>query len=205
VPLNTFALLQTAITEYAMRQGDAEFIARCPDFVALAEKRITRLLRVGDMETTATVVLTDGIGSLPADYVAFRRVLALTSPAGVLELISPDDAETRFPNETGGQPSHFTIIGTTVKTYPLSAANLRLTYYASPVPLSDAAPSNWLLTKHPDLYLYGALMEGAVFMKDDQELARWGALFEKAMRDVQGADVRARMTRFSARRIGLTP
>ena len=41
--------------------------------------------------------------------------------------------------------------------------------------LTDLAPTNWLLTKHPDVYLYGALLESAPYTKEDERINVWGA------------------------------
>lgn len=203
--LDTYANLQTAIIEYAMRQGDAEFIARVPDFIALTEKRVQRDLRTASMEASATVTLTSGSGSLPADYVSFRRVASAANPSRVLDLISPDQAVERFPDDVSGIPSYFTIIGSTIKTYPRSEANLTLNYYQAIPALSVSNTTNWLLTKAPDIYLYGALLEGSLYMNDTEAVTRWGTVLERAMRDFKRSDTTGRFARFSPRRIGPTP
>ncbi len=48
--------------------------------------------------------------------------------------------------------------------------------YRKVVPaLSDANTSNWLLACAPDAYLYGALLESAPYIKDDERIAVWTA------------------------------
>jgi hypothetical protein len=41
--------------------------------------------------------------------------------------------------------------------------------------------SNWILRDHPDAYLYGALLQAAPFLRDDERIAVWGGLFERAI------------------------
>ena len=49
-----------------------------------------------------------------------------------------------------------------------------------------------MLTQNPDIYLYGSLMASAPFLMDDEKIAIWGALFDKAVRDLESQDARDR-------------
>ena len=44
--------------------------------------------------------------------------------------------------------------------------------------------SNWLLALAPDLYLYGALLESAPYIKEDGRIQTWGLGFTAAMNDL---------------------
>jgi hypothetical protein len=46
--------------------------------------------------------------------------------------------------------------------------------YQSGIELSDANPTNWLLTNAPDLYFAAAMVELSKFQKDTDGAARWG-------------------------------
>lgn len=46
----------------------------------------------------------------------------------------------------------------------------------------DAA-SNELLDDYPDVYLYGALMQMAIYTQDDAQLTKWSALYMAAMQE----------------------
>lgn len=203
--LDTYANLQTAIITYAFRTGDDEFTAQVPDFINLAESRFNRVLRVREMQAAATVTLTSGSGTLPTDYLEHSRVVANVSPAMVLEMVTPDYASLTYPENEAAYPRYFTIIGSTIKTYPSSTGDIALTYYQKIPALSDAAPTNWLLAKAPELYLYGALVEAAPFMMDDARTQTWGTLFQKALKDLQDADTGARYARAVSRVSGPTP
>lgn len=58
--------------------------------------------------------------------------------------------------------------------------------------LSDSVTTNWLLQKHPDVYLYGALCESGPFLQDISLLAVFESRFERAMLDVQNVEDRAK-------------
>jgi hypothetical protein len=47
-----------------------------------------------------------------------------------------------------------------------------------------------LLTAAPDVYLYGALLQAAPYLKDDARISTWATLYTSAMEDLQVADDR---------------
>lgn len=186
--LGTYSELQTAVAEWAWRQGDTEFAARVPDLITLGEKRINDDLRIANQEATATVTLTSSAGSLPADYLEMRRVVANVSPVSVLQGISAEQAIELYPTSAAGYPVDYTIVGSTITVYPSTTANLSIVYYASVPTLSIGSPTNWLLTKAPQLLLYAALVEASPYMMDDARSQTWGALYERALAKLQASD-----------------
>lgn len=204
--ISTYAELQTAITTWAMRTGDAGFTAAVPDFITLCERLINGQLRVREMEATATLTLaSDGTATLPADFIAPRDVVALGySPPRLLQAISPDYAVREHPFD-GDEPQHFTVTGTTIDTHPKGTGDVRLRYFQRVPALSDASPTNWLLTKAPDVYLYGSLIQAAPFMMDDQRIQVWGTLFDKGMAALASEDHQAKYYRGQVRPQGATP
>ena len=62
-----------------------------------------------------------------------------------------------------------------------------LMYYAKIPTLSDSAETNWLLTHHPDIYLYGALLHSAPYLKEDERAQTWAALYTAAVVRVNNA------------------
>ena len=64
---------------------------------------------------------------------------------------------------------------------------------------------NWVTNRVPGLYLYGALLELAVFFDDDERIATWGTLYDRSMKELQGSDVTARYAKVAMRIKGVTP
>jgi len=60
-------------------------------------------------------------------------------------------------------------------------------YYAKVPTLSDSNETNWLLTHHPDIYLYGALLHSAPYLKEDERAQTWAALYTSAVERVNNA------------------
>ena len=71
---------------------------------------------------------------------------------------------------------------------PSSSYTMEIDYYAKVAALSDAAPTNTMLTNNPDIYLYGALLEAEPFLMNDARADTWSKAFFKAIQDIQLQD-----------------
>jgi len=47
--------------------------------------------------------------------------------------------------------------------------------------LSDESPSNWLLERAPDVYVYGSLLAAAGYLHDDSRVGLWQAAYGEAV------------------------
>lgn len=63
--------------------------------------------------------------------------------------------------------------------------------------LSDGNTSNWLLTNHPDVYLYGALLEAQPYLMDDARIATWAQIFERVVAEVRLPNVNANLSNYA--------
>ena len=57
-------------------------------------------------------------------------------------------------------------------------------YYYAFDALSESNTSNWLLEEHPDIYIYGALLEAESFLMNDPRLQVWKMGFEEALKEL---------------------
>jgi len=59
-----------------------------------------------------------------------------------------------------GRPNFFTIVGNEIQLdrVPDSEYTLEIQYYRKATPLSDSNQTNDILTNHPSIYLFGALV-----------------------------------------------
>ena len=69
-----------------------------------------------------------------------------------------------------------------------------MVYWAKVTPLSDSAPTNWLLTESPEVYLFGALCEATPFIKEDERVALWQEKRGMAVAALREAAQRASLT-----------
>ncbi len=191
VAISSYAELQDLIADYLAR---SDLTTRIPTFIQLAEARMNRVLR--DLENETIVTLTpdaDGIAALPTNYRQWRSVNAVDDTTD-LEFLSPPEAERRYGLDSG-TPRAFTVMGQNLIVYPASTTDVVLVYYAMLDPLSATNAANWVLEKHPDAYIFGALSESAAFIGDDGRVTMWEQKFQGAMDDIRASDQGARWGR----------
>lgn len=198
----TYSDLRTQVASYLARSN---LTAQIPDFITLCEQRLNTILRTRQMEAVTSLTPVDGVCTLPADYLEWRKVVAKTSPRANLDYADPSFVDDRFPFREAGYPRFFTLVGSSLSVYPVTASDIELTYYQKIPALSESNTTNWLLTAFPSVYLYGALGEASIFIGNEERLATWARLFEQAVAGVKDADRRGRWSRGSARISGPTP
>lgn len=168
----SYATLQTAIGGWL---GHELTSSRNTDFIAMFEASANRRLRVRQMETSTSLTPdSSGDATLPTDYLAWRQVIWTGSPAGDLQYVPPSYITSAYPTAPSGTPSVFTVEGTQVKIMPLSTTALTFLYYQK-IPALSVTDPNWLLTAHPDLYLFGSLCEAEMFLLNDERMPLWKA------------------------------
>lgn len=184
-----YTTLQTVVVEYLARDQDTTLIARVPTFIQMFEAKMNRELFIRQMEqrSVTTVDITTSepeFISLPTDFQSMRRV-RLSSVTGkpLLEFLSGtqmDELRLKSGN-IAAQPRYFTIFGAELELLPTPEQNytVEMVYRKNLPPLSSNT-SNWLLSLAPDLYIYGALLETAPYIKEDARIQTWGLGFQSA-------------------------
>ncbi|MBO9624166.1 MAG: hypothetical protein J7500_15770 [Sphingomonas sp.] len=159
-----------------------------------AEAEFNRTLRVPEMETRAILNVTGELTQLPDDFLELRYIFSEGSPDAPLKSMSPAGMLSTYAG-VSGTPLAYTIEGANLRVGPVGTATLEILYYR-PVPqLSDAQVSNWLLAKHPDLYVAGAMYHLAHRERDSGAMSEWaqevaaltGAITQAAARNRWGA------------------
>ena len=186
--LTSFSELSTAILTWINRTGDTDLIAAVPDFIRLAELNAQRRLRVGQMLASTTITLTNGAGSLPSDYVQYRRIWDTAYPDIDLE---PGTAES---------VRGFKIAGSSITAYPTTIGTLGIDYYQEIPALTASNTTNWLLEDVPEVYLYGSLVAAMPFVLDDNRAGVWKSFLEEAYQALENQDVMTRYAKAGRRR-----
>jgi hypothetical protein len=185
--LDTYAELQVEIADWLDRPA---LVSAIPTFVELCEARMRRAIRTKSV-TVTNVAITASATSVATPTGALEIVsLSIDDSVegGSVTLVSyPELMRHRAHHPTTGTPEVACIVGDTIHFSPAANAaySLAVEYEGPFVPLSDGAPSNWILTSHPDLYLYGSLAEAAPYMKDDARVPIWNGRFLAALEECE--------------------
>jgi hypothetical protein len=186
--ISTYTNLLDAVANWL--GGRTDLTSRIPEFITLCEAKLNRELFVRQMETRSTTILdtTDAepeFVDLPSDFQSMRRI-RLSSVTGkpCLEFKSGTQMdEYRYgTSNVAAQPRYFTIMGDEIELAPTPDSNYTIEMvYRKYIPALATNSTNWLLTLAPDVYLYGALLESAPYIKEDERINTWGLGFRTAL------------------------
>ena len=146
------------------------------DFIYLAEREMERVLPVAAREVTTGLVINAQTSNLPVDFKAVRTI-SLNSRRP-LSLVAPS-ALCGEP----GCPNAYAIVAGQIWFSPVPNRSFSgvLVYERRITPLTETAPTNWILQDHPDAYFYGALTQAADFIEEPAKIDRYRAMFETVM------------------------
>jgi hypothetical protein len=195
MPFTNYPELQAAVADWLDRP-DLE--AQIKDFIRLAEIRVQRTLkmRVVESKTSGTNMVADQeYIVLPTDCVEPYYLRIDTSPIREVEIVSLDKLATVKQNKAGlGYPIAGAVHGVNMELAPAPGDTHAYTLYylAGVTALTDAAPTNTLLTNYPDLLLYGALVVAGPFVGTDERVKDWLGLWTEAATGAKRQDARAK-------------
>jgi hypothetical protein len=181
VTFANYSQLQAAI---ATRLHRTDLTTQIVDYITLAEKRLNRLLQLSSAETETTLTATVSSRSLtmPTDFgTPLALYLTTYTPRQEVVYQTPEEMQVYADN---GPCKFWTIDGTVIKVdVPADIAYTYALRYKSEFGIAASA-TNTLLTKYPDTYFYGALIEAANDSEDDVAAARYERRFAQAMDEV---------------------
>lgn len=196
--------LQANIAEYLKR---TDLTDKIKTFIQLAEARIFSEpkfnLRILETRVTQDTVADQKYYTLPTDFKSIKHIKITldTTRVRVLQRLPVE----RFDRVYGNDESLVDILDGNVEAYamfadefalgptPKTVLEMEIFYNAKWAELSDAAPTNWLITNQPDLYLYGSLAESAPYLVDDTRLATWAALYKESKERIVEQDRKDRI------------
>lgn len=185
--------LQTAVIERVKTAGITDVF---PQLVRLAESDFNRRLRCAEQVTTDTVTITGGTAALPTDL---QEIIGVYDTSGLEYIGQPLQALKQV--QTRG---YYAISGTNI--IARNDEDLTIEYYASVPTITDSmTDSNWLLARHPNLYLYAVSMEAAKYLRDGELMAGLTAPLAMEYDAVAGADMSFRYARARVRVAGVVP
>lgn len=189
--ISTYSELKTAVANFLAR---TDLTDQIPNFIQLAEARLSRELETRDQEKRANATLTSGDEyiALPTDMREVREIKLNTNPNVVLEYKSPTALDTTYTGSTG-RPSAYSIVGGELKIRPIPDDNYtaEIIYIGSLSALSDTNTTNVMLTRHPDAYLSGSLVEAYTYLMDEQRASTYDAKFSRSIEEIRKDEQRS--------------
>jgi len=210
----TFTTLQEDVRRYLERgatyASDPVVYAQIPRLINLAERRISRELKVQGFinVVTGTLVVGQSVYAKPdrwRDTVSINIGTGSTSNnrkplfTRVYEyLLSywPDRSQTDEPLFYADYDySHWLIAPTPDAEYPFE-----ILYYELPPLLDDGVQTNWLTEYAPQLLLYATLLEATPFLKNDERINVWQSMYDRAAAMLNGEDLAKILDRSAVRK-----
>jgi hypothetical protein len=201
----SYAGLKAGMLAWLARSGDAMLDSRFDDFLQGCERRMyyghateepgnalrSDPLRIVEMETSDPAFVLQATVAQPPGFVELISVL-LNSPEALLEIVSQRTLDA-YGAQSLGCIAKIAISGTTfrVKDDP-AGATATLRYYQK-LATPSGATANAILTGYPDVYLFGCLIEAAIFTQDEMGAQRYLQLYNASV-----AGLNARTQRITA-------
>lgn len=175
-----YAQLVTLIQEYC-ETTEPTFVANIPTFVQLAEERIYNSVQIPAIRKNSTGTATASFPyvTLPSDWLSTYSLAVIDPITGEYEYLLNKDVNyirAAYPSPTAiAKPKYYAIwdadtmiLGPT----PDDDYTLELHYYYYPASIVDTSVS-WLGTNFETVLLYGAVREGYVYLKGEQDIMNY--------------------------------
>ncbi len=126
---------------------------------------------------------------LPAGFLQMKSLFLQTSPVRQLSPVTPEIYNSTYVSTSSGKPRAYDLEGDCIRFGPIpdAAYGVAMLFYKRFGALSSAA--NWLYANKPDVYLFGSLLEAAIYFGNDGDIAKFFGLYCAAVEGLQNQDV----------------
>jgi len=201
VAFENYGQLREAVADWLMRK-DLE--AQIPQFIRLAEAALDKVLRTREMIRRSRTIAEGQYIPLPGDWRKAKNVQRVAD-SHALGLMAYDEIDKYRADIKSGRrrnpnrgPEFYALVGNTMELAPSPSpgapSEIEMIYYAKVPRLQGEVDTSWLLLDYPEIYLYGALVHSAPFLKDDERLAVWQTLYRQAVMAANQSDADARFS-----------
>ena len=196
--LSTYTELKSTIANWLNRSDLTSEIAE--DFIVLAEADFNSKLRIRQMHSQTTITIDSETESTPTGFLQVRDFYILSNnDKYALNYLSPAQMDSIKGTSMSGLPVAYTILGSTFRFTPRPADSYSgiLNFYKKFDALSSTNTSNYILTDHPAIYLYGSLFHASNFLGgiDPNQSQQWSQMYQAAL---ERAELNDREDQFSA-------
>ena len=187
--ITNYATLQSAIADYLNR---ADLTSQIQTFIQFCEADLNTRLRSREMIVNATATSDGQFVALPPNWLEAINMM-IVGGQSPLRYITPDEADTIIKAQTYTSTRFYSMTTGVIELVPPAVDDITIdmVYYGKIPALSDANTTNWLLTKAPDVYLYGALTHAAPFLMDDQRMPVFSQIYLARVQSLQDESQKA--------------
>lgn len=187
--ITNYSTLQSTIAQYLNRE---DLLAQMPTFIQLAEADMNTRLRTRDMIVRAEATSSNEYVQLPADWLEAinLQIVDGTSP---LRFVTLDEADRIVNEKQYNKVVAYSLMNGAIELVPAPGddVDIEMVYYGKIPALSAQQTTNWLLTKAPDVYLYGACLHAQPFLMDDQRMPLFATLYNSRIEALNDESVKS--------------
>lgn len=181
------------IAEVALLLNKTNLNAQIPSFIRLFEAQANRAIKHYRMQDRCTFDVEGDVASLPC---GFLGVSTFKIDQHKVTYVTPDEMDD--PRDAGGPwngpPLYYSIVGDNlILSSGVMKGQAVLRYFKRIPSLSDTERCNWLLRDHPDVYLYGAALQAAPFLRDDDRIGVWNSFVQAAYEGINTESIESQM------------
>jgi hypothetical protein len=207
----TFNSLKTDLQAYIERGTvvDPTVFNQLPRLINNAEREISKALKIQGFINNVTASLSIGVPT----YVKpnrWRETISMFIGTGVgnntqVEIFPrsyeycrkywPDATQTDVPEFY----ADYNYLNWLIVPTPVAASPWEINYYELPALLDSANQTNWLTDFAPTTLLYRALLETAPFLKNDERIPTWEAMYKESLASLNTEDLQKIVDRSSSR------
>ena len=190
--LTTYTEVKAAIANWLNRSDLTTEIG--DDFIKLVEAEYNSKLRIKPMLTSdSSFSITGETVAAPTGFLQVRDFYIVQGATKYsLTYMPPTQMDQIKGGSTTGQPTVYTLLGTNFRFAPTpgSTYTATLNYYKAIDALSGSTATNWILTNHPGVYLYGSLYHAANFLGgiEPSKLQNWLQLYQTTLERIERSD-----------------
>lgn len=182
--ISNYSELKTAITSNWANRTD--LAARVGEFITLSEAKFNRRLRVSDMETALSeTAIVSGAIARPAGMVGIKAIWRTNDQK---DLEAKTLQQIMQAPSTDDRPRFYAWSGANL-VFNHTGGSVAAVYYTKVPALSDSVTTNWLLTDHPDLYLWAGLEQAAIYIRDEAGVVFFGGKCDALIEELNGVSV----------------
>ena len=192
--------IKSVALSYADRQ-DAEVTTSVDSFLRIVESRINQRVKVGDMVVISQLRTQNGVQfyGVPEDFGGIRSISYYPETASFgknLEYLNPKQlSDVLLRSNESDSSKYYAIVAGQLQIVPPPANGiLDISYYRKIPPLTASNSENWLSKAHPELYIFGVMVEISAFVKDKEATQLWEARFTS---EIDNLEMNDELTRWS--------